>query len=263
MSRAAVFVAVLSFAASVAAARVGAGESALLTDVAAASFAGHKHLDVVTSRDLREVVELEASKQMIGCADDTSCLAEVAGAMGARYVVAGQLGALGERLVLTVSVFDAKRGGSAGREALQAASIEELSTLVDPAVDRLVALLEPPAAGAREKVLVLDFKATASATPPEAEPPSTGGAGPALVVGGGAAIGAGALIAGVGGLLGLVALAADADYRTADTQKALANADGARDQAGFGATVAFIVGGGIAVVGGVVAGVGALLWSAE
>src|SRR3712207_6923041 len=39
--------------------------------------------------------ELEAAKQSVGCADDSSCLADVAGAMGAELVVFGAAGKLG------------------------------------------------------------------------------------------------------------------------------------------------------------------------
>jgi hypothetical protein len=255
MPRAALFiVAALSFAGGAsAAARVGDGEGALLTDVAAAALAGHQQLDVVTSRDLREVVEVEASKQMLGCSDEKSCLAEVAGAMGARYVVSGQLGALGERLVLTISVFDARQGSSSGRQALQADSIEALSAQVDPAVDRLVAGLALPAEGAREKVLVLDFKATASSTVVPPPPAPAAGVGPLLLVGGGAGVGLGALLAGVGGVLGALAWSADGDVLDAPTQVAAAEKLAARDALALGANVLYGIGATVAVVGAGVA----------
>lgn len=48
----------------------------------------HEGLDVVSARELQRMAQLEAEKVQLGCTD-ASCLTELAGALGARYVVSG------------------------------------------------------------------------------------------------------------------------------------------------------------------------------
>jgi hypothetical protein len=74
-------------------------------DLLATHLSAHEDFDVITSQDLRQMATLEADKQKAGC-EDESCIAEMAGAMGARYVVYGNVGVLGKKNMLTLNLFD-------------------------------------------------------------------------------------------------------------------------------------------------------------
>ena len=51
---------------------------------------------VISQQDIATMLGLERQKQLMGCADDsTSCLAELSGALGARFVMSGTLTRLG------------------------------------------------------------------------------------------------------------------------------------------------------------------------
>src|SRR3954468_17725021 len=53
--------------------------------------------EVLGQSDLATLTGLEREKKMLGCSDDaTSCMAEVAGALGAPYVFAGTVGRVGK-----------------------------------------------------------------------------------------------------------------------------------------------------------------------
>src|SRR5690606_13720771 len=80
-----------------------------------------RRLEVVAGDDLRRMADLEADRQALGCEADTSCLAELAGALDAEYVVYGQVGGLGGSILVTLNLFDVRRSRAAGRASLQVA----------------------------------------------------------------------------------------------------------------------------------------------
>jgi hypothetical protein len=221
--------------------------------------------DVLSSADVRRVVTLEAEKQAMGCGDDSSCLAEVAGAMGASLVVYGELGTLGSVNVLTLSAFDAADARSAGRVILRNDDLDALSRDVPGAVEKLTTDIRPidergRPAPTRPKVLVLDIQ-LASATgveesaPVEAasEPPAEGGF-PLLLVAGAGVAGLGVTGLLVGGVAGLLAADAhtkadDKDLSTAEAQDLFARRDGLA----LAANVGFVAGGVLLAVGAGVA----------
>jgi hypothetical protein len=71
------------------------------------------HLDsigkyqIMTRADIASLLGLEEQRQLVGC-DETSCFAEIGGALGAQYMVAGQVGRLGGRLVLTLKLLETR-----------------------------------------------------------------------------------------------------------------------------------------------------------
>src|SRR5947207_17625 len=61
----------------------GAITEAVTTEVSARGF-----FNVLSSKDVETLLGVERQKQMLGCADDaSSCLSELAGALGARFVL--------------------------------------------------------------------------------------------------------------------------------------------------------------------------------
>ena len=72
----------------------------------------------LSSSELAQLADLEADKQAAGC-DSTSCLGEIAGALGARYVVVGDATQLGDLLVVNLSLFDVERATSVQRTSFE------------------------------------------------------------------------------------------------------------------------------------------------
>jgi hypothetical protein len=133
--------------------------------------------DVASSAELQTLVGVERQRQMLGCAAESSCLAELAGAMGARFVMSGSLARLGGAYQLTLQTLDTARAQPLGRSTHIARDLEVLRGLLPSAV------------------------AQATATPPPA-PPS-----PVLPL---TLVVAGAVGVGVGGVTGFTALSEEA-----------------------------------------------------
>ena len=118
---------------------VSAQNARLINDLVAAAAEGAGGFKVITGADIANVVELEANKEALGCdTSSTSCLAEVAGAMGAELVLFGNVGQLGEVYLVTLNLFDSNRAQSAGRENIKARDLGEMPDKIDAAVARLL-----------------------------------------------------------------------------------------------------------------------------
>lgn len=79
----------------------------------------------LSSSELSQLADLEADKQAVGC-DSSSCLGEIAGALGARWVVFGDATQLGELMVVNLSLFDVERASSVRRTSFEVRSQEEI-----------------------------------------------------------------------------------------------------------------------------------------
>jgi hypothetical protein len=101
-----------------------ADDARLLSGVVSALVAENEQLEVLTSSDVRRMTELEASKQQMGC-DESSCLAEIAGALDARYVFFGDVGRLGADYVVNISLFDSEKTSAVGRVSVKVPKLDE------------------------------------------------------------------------------------------------------------------------------------------
>jgi hypothetical protein len=230
--------------------------SKLLGDVLTSELAKEQRLDVIASEDIRRQLDLEGQKQTLGCSEDASCLAEIANALGARLVVYGKLGKLGEIWILTLNLFDSEKTQAAGRVVVRDKTLEGLSGALEGPAHQLVAsfVASLPAEAPRARLLVLDLQQATSDEAPRAPPP----AGPNLVVIGGVTGGAG-LLASIGGAVALVGAAFkddEADNKLGLTAIEANDAYTARDNLGvigavaLGVGVPLIVGGAAALVMG-------------
>jgi hypothetical protein len=222
------------------------GASAQVAHTVSASVAvqvgRHKTLQVVSDADVRRIADLAAERSIAGC-DNEQCLTELAGAIGADYVVFGEVGRVDELTVITLGVLDYEKAAVLSRETLRGEDLSALLQALDGRVDRLLAgagLIAPVA-------------------------PSL--AGPAFAIGGGVLIAAGGTAIGVG-LLPTVAYNDAAErVRTATNQRDLdrAQADVAAAQSDHNSWgLLSIVGGAVVVVAGIVgAGVGVAFIASE
>jgi len=93
---------------------------------------------VVTGLDVQRALELEGEKQRVDCSADTSCLTELAGALGAELVLHGDLGALGETMVLNLSLLDTANM-RVRHAAVRSRDLDALPGLIAPELNRLLA----------------------------------------------------------------------------------------------------------------------------
>jgi hypothetical protein len=110
----------------------------IITDLISTELTTHEEFEIITGADMRQMAELEAERQSIGCMDDSSCLAELAGAMGARLVVYGSVGKLGKNIIISLNLFDSEKAKSAGRENIRATTLDTLPDQIPAAVAKLV-----------------------------------------------------------------------------------------------------------------------------
>jgi hypothetical protein len=96
-------------------------------------------LDVLTRGDVARLMELNGDRQGVGCQVE-SCLAELAGALGAQHVVYGDLGRLGSNYVLNLSLFDTTTARAMSRVAVQG-TLDDLGPRVPVAARELIAPL--------------------------------------------------------------------------------------------------------------------------
>lgn len=148
---------------------VDAKVAGALTETITQEVANAGFFSVLSSREVQTLVGFERQKQMMGCSEESSCLAELAGAMGARFVMSGTLAKLGEAYQLSLQVLDSSRAQPVGRTVRIARELTALQAQIPFAV------------------------AEATATPPPAPPsrvlPYSLMAGGGLLVVGGAVVG--------------------------------------------------------------------------
>lgn len=145
-------------------------------------------LTVIGANEVQRLATLESDKQLAGCTQ-SDCLSELAGALGARYVVFGDVGPLGARQVLNLNLFDAQQAMAISRTAITFTSVEELPALLPAPLQALTAPL-------------LRTSQPATVATPAAPPPPSPVMPVALIV-------AGALVAGGGTTFDLLSPTSD------------------------------------------------------
>jgi hypothetical protein len=130
-----------------------------LSDAQAAFFAEHfssklaedERVRVSTPKDLAALLGVERQKQLLGCSSDgSSCVAELAGALGADGIVVGQVAKVGKSYQLNVKILraDGTRTLFVHSSKLLATEedvVEELNDVAGKATDRVVELLRSEA----------------------------------------------------------------------------------------------------------------------
>jgi hypothetical protein len=96
-------------------------------------------LSVVGMAEVRAMLAAESDRQLMGCAEGTSCLAEIADALGADILLTGAISRLDAGTVLSMRRIDQARAAVVGQveERLKGAGGEELLAAVGPAIEKL------------------------------------------------------------------------------------------------------------------------------
>lgn len=136
---------------------------------------------VIAGDDLRQMLDLEAQKQLAGC-DDDSCVAEIAGSLDADGVLFGRISRLGEVLIVRMTFFDARQAVAESRLVIKVTDESALPEAIDREIGRYLGESVPEPA------------------PPQTEPEASGfpfaGAG---LIGAGVGVGVAAFAAIIAG----------------------------------------------------------------
>jgi TolB-like protein len=126
---------------------VDAAIASTLTESVSAEVAKRGYFDVVSSNDIQTLLGMERQRQMMGCSDDaTNCLTELAGAIGARFVMSGSITKLGEAYQLNLQTLDSNKAQPVGRSTRITRNLESLHAQLAYAVAEATAtpLPAPP-----------------------------------------------------------------------------------------------------------------------
>jgi hypothetical protein len=177
-------------------ANIDAESTKLINGLIASLASENKDLELTTGSDLRASLDVEVQRQSAGCSA-SSCLGEIAGALGARYIVHGDLGKVGSDIVINLSLFDSTVGTALSHTTTTLPDLGVLRAKLRPDMHALLAPL--------------------GGLPPDEAPT------PVLAIAGAGALGVGVVAGVVGGAFAFAAdgVAADADKSPADKKAAL------------------------------------------
>lgn len=156
----------------------------LVSEVALTEAASFRELEVIGRSDIIALIGFQKQKEMLGCAEDSACIAEIGGALGVDFILVGSLGRIGDLTRIDLKLVEAKRSRVLARHGESISGREE-------------AIVASVQRGVRN--LLLPIARPGALAPPEAAAPparsgrrlaawTVGGAGLACV-GGGVAFG--------------------------------------------------------------------------
>ena len=238
-------------------------DTATLTAIVADVAGGIEGISVVTRRDLAQLLEMQASQQELGCdTGSDSCIAEIAAAVGAEIIVRTELGLIDDQRSLSISVLNSTNLTVTARSVVRGRTIGALGDEVARVLPGLVTKVRgASAAPTTTRIFVTDTERTGGEAPSGATVASgaqpSGGEFNLALTSGVVTVVVGALALGVAGYSELQVAAdqtilADPSLTRSAAQQSLDH----RDEQATIAKVAWIVGGALVVVGGVLMGVG-------
>ncbi len=107
---------------------ITADDAAAATRVVAAAADEVEGVEIMSAAELRSLAALEGTRAVSGCAD-TSCMADIAGALGAQRIIFGSLSKLGSTTTVVLSLYDAATQ-NATRRSFDVASFDGLAALL-------------------------------------------------------------------------------------------------------------------------------------
>jgi len=80
----------------------------LLYELILTEFQNYSNLSVTSKSDIDSMVKFETEKELAGCSD-SSCMAEIGGALGVDMIVMGSIGKLGSSYIVTLKLINIKK----------------------------------------------------------------------------------------------------------------------------------------------------------
>lgn len=109
-----------------------------VTDTITTTLDNQRVFTVISEAEIRQMLAFETTKQQMGCGQISSCMAELAGALGLSLSVAGALAQVGSDFVLTLTLTSTERAEVLSRQRRQVSRAEELPAATESAVAMLV-----------------------------------------------------------------------------------------------------------------------------
>src|SRR5579871_2182499 len=94
------------------------------------TLAKQPELKVITHNDIEQVIGLERQKQLFGC-ENSNCMAELAGALGADAVLYGSLAKTGTSITLNLRAVRALDGSELASTSVRGQSEDEIQDWID------------------------------------------------------------------------------------------------------------------------------------
>jgi hypothetical protein len=160
---------------------------------------------IMGTQEVQAAISLESQRQLLQC-DSEGCLAELAGSLGAEYLLASSLGTVGEYYSLNLKLISAKSGTLAGSAGARVCAKREgeLLAVMGPAVRRVLSDARLMAGNVAQESLTVACSApppVAAAPVPAPAPAPAAQPAPAKEEGGGPGVLGIILRVGGGGLL--------------------------------------------------------------
>ena len=114
---------------------VDQGQMDALSDMLANEIRGLGNYRVVAKADIRAALQMEEQKVLLGC-DNASCLAEIGGALGVRFVVTGNISLFGKTYLMNLKLMNVEN----------VTVVNSISRTVKGEPDQLIELLPKAAA---------------------------------------------------------------------------------------------------------------------
>ncbi len=119
-------------------------EAVALGEAMAQELSRRGFFDVISSSEIRTLLGVERQKQLLGCGD-SSCTAELSGALGARFVLQSTLTRLGDSLQLSLQMLDTAKSQTQARSVRIARDVKQLGEVLPWALAEATATPLPPA----------------------------------------------------------------------------------------------------------------------
>jgi TolB-like protein len=81
----------------------------LLDEIMLAELAPIESIETLGKSDIQSMLGFEKEKQLLGCTDEVSCVAEIGGALGVAKMITGQLGKVGSLFVINLKLIDIQK----------------------------------------------------------------------------------------------------------------------------------------------------------
>ena len=97
---------------------------------------------VLSPDDVKALLGFQAQKQLLGCNDDSACLAQIAGSLGARRLLDGTLARIGSSVLVSINLLDTEKAEAVirvSRRVKNATTLEPVLDVIPGLVDQLVA----------------------------------------------------------------------------------------------------------------------------
>src|SRR5688572_6854494 len=123
---------------------VDPNRASLIRDSITTELSNDGRVDVVSVEEMRRVMQVQGDQAEAGCdVNSASCQAEIAQALGARYLLSGNVGVLGDLTIINISVTDMTNAATLSRKQIEVRAVNEIPAAIRASVPDLVAPFAP------------------------------------------------------------------------------------------------------------------------